>query len=37
MEMEGEKLTEEDTKTIVTNIGKTTGETGVYIGGGVSI
>ena len=35
--MEGEKLTEEDTKTIVTNIGKTTGETGVYIGGGVSI
>ena len=35
--MEGEKLTEEDTKTIVTNIGKTTGETGAYIGGGVSI
>ena len=37
MEMEGEKLTEEDTKTIVTNAVKTTGETGVYIGGGVSI
>ena len=35
--MEGEKLTEEDTKTTVTNAVKTTGETGAYIGGGVSI
>ena len=37
MEMDGEKLIEEDTKTTVTNAVKTTGETGAYIGGGVSI
>ena len=37
MEMDGEKLTEEDTKTTVANAVKTTGETGVYISGGVSI
>ena len=36
MEMDGEKLTKDDTKTIVTNSIKTTGESGAYIGGGVS-
>ena len=37
MKMDGEQLTEEDTKEKVTNSIKTTGETGIYIGGGLSI